>query len=195
MRLGRLYSILIFSVLFVVSQYIQFSFLSSYRIGLNSAAFYIPASVALFSILIINYYSAISLLLGATIANYYILPDNDLMMAVTKGSIYAAGCFLTALILDKVIPKFNGFTRPKADLNHLDAYDVMIVCVIYSVITNLIFRTYFVYILEIAQPVDKFLLRIFGDFSGAFMVFIGFNICFVIFKYLKTKFGGNQTDV
>lgn len=183
----KLYTNLVIAVCIFIAQYVQTNLLYNLYIAENTSLFYLPAVVVIIATLIAPYYSALGLFVGETIAIWLVVPNNDFISAALKASFMAAGSLLTAMLLIRFSKTFKLIDGPKANLDHLDAYDVMLACAIYAIITNIIFRVYFVHYIGISQSYSLFGLRIFGDFTGAFLIFIALNFCYLAYSFVRRR--------
>lgn len=188
MNKEKIYTVIIIAVLLIIAQYIQTNVLSSVLIAPSTSLFYVPAAIAILATIIAPYYSAVGILVGQTAAILLIVPNNSLGSSLTKALLMALGGITTAKLLIMFNPKFRNIDRPKANLSGLDAYDIMLACFIYAVVSNIFFRIYFLHYLDYSQSYTMLCLRIFGDFTGAFLIFIGLNIGYSAYVRLRSIF-------
>jgi hypothetical protein len=184
MSSDRVYTVFAVAFFYLILEYIQVKFLFFIYINKNTAIFYAPAAVSIFSILIAPYYSSFGILIGGLCAIYFADQNMDLIALTTKAGFPALGCVATAFIVTRCNSKLSTITKPKSNLAELDAFDVLLVCIVYAATTNIFTGVYFSEILNQPQINWVFMVRVFGNIVGAFLIFIAINIGYSAYRIL-----------
>ena len=172
---------LIIAISYVLALYIQFQYLTIFNTTLQTAIFFIPAAVRVFSVIVFGYWAGLGIAIGTFIHDsIFNLAEISLAemlgIAVEQGLVVTSSLFVWALISRKI----TGLRSPEIDFDRIDAFDVLLMCVIQAVINSTAGHLFFAWSPTIKQHFDPYYYAVMlvGDITGAFFVFIISNLAF-----------------
>ena len=172
---------LIIAISYVLALYIQFQYLTIFNTTLQTAIFFIPAAVRVFSVIVFGYWAGLGIAIGTFIHDSIfnlagITLAEMLGIAVEQGLVVTSSLFVWALISRKI----TGLRSPEIDFDRIDAFDVLLMCVIQAVINSTAGHLFFAWSPTIKQSFDPYYYAVMlvGDITGAFFVFIISNLAF-----------------
>ena len=163
--------------------YVQFQYLTLFNTTLQTAIFFIPAAVRVFSVIVFGYWAGLGIALGTIIHDSIfniagITLQEMLGIAAEQGLVVTSSLFIWALISKKI----SGLKNPEIDFDRIDAFDVLAMCVVQAIINSTAGHLFFAWSPTIRQQFDPFYyaVMLIGDITGAFFVFIVANVVFSI---------------
>ena len=184
---------LIIAASYVLALYIQFQHLTLFNTTLQTAIFFIPAAVRVFSVIVFGYGAGLGIGLGTfihdSVFNLAGLTSTEMVgIAVEQGLVVSSSLFVWALISKKIL----GLRSPEIDFDRIDAFDVLFMCVIQAIINSTAGHLFFAWSPTIKQEFDLYYyaVMLIGDITGAFFVFILANLIFsalLRFKLIPRK--------
>jgi hypothetical protein len=174
---GYCLSIFSIAVLYSGLMVVQFHYLE--RFNAYASAFFIPSSVRLFGVLLLGYRTGLGIVLGSLIFAFGInnlgqTPEQSLIVSLQAGVSCSASLLVFALISNKA----GCWRSPVVAVTEIDAYDVLYLCVIQSVLNSGLASLVYYLVPGQLQPVTlhQALTMFMGDLTGAFLVFILLNL-------------------
>ena len=172
---------LIIASSYVLALYIQFQHLTLFNTTLQTAIFFIPAAVRVFSVIVFGYWAGLGIGLGTLIHDYIfnlagITYPEMIGIATEQGLVVTSSLFVWALVSKKI----NGLQSPEIDFDRIDAFDVLLMCVIQAVINSTAGHLFYAWSPTIKQHFDPYYYAVMltGDITGAFFIFILANLGF-----------------
>jgi hypothetical protein len=163
--------------------YVQFQYLTLFNTTLQTAIFFIPAAVRVFSVIVFGYWAGLGIALGTIIHDSIfniagITLQEMLGIAAEQGLVVTSSLFIWALISKKI----SGLKNPEIDFDRIDAFDVLAMCVVQAIINSTAGHLFFAWSPTIRQQFDPYYyaVMLIGDITGAFFVFIVANVVFSI---------------
>ena len=172
---------LIIAVSYVLALYIQFQHLTLFNTTLQTAIFFIPAAVRVFSVIVFGYWAGLGIGLGTLIHDHIfnlagITYSEMIGIAIEQGLVVTSSLFVWALVSKKI----TGLRSPEIDFDRIDAFDVLLMCVIQAVINSTAGHLFYAWSPTIKQSFDPYyyVVMLTGDITGAFFIFILANLGF-----------------
>ena len=166
---------------YVLALYIQFQHLTIFNTNLQTAIFFIPAAVRVFSVIVFGYWAGLGIAVGTLIHDsiFNVAGITSLEMggiAAEQGLVVSSSLLVWALVSKKV----SGLGAPEIDFDRIDALDVLVMCLIQAVINSTAGHIFFAWSPTIQQQFDPYYYAVMlvGDVTGAFFVFITANLVF-----------------
>jgi hypothetical protein len=176
---GYCLSIFSIAVLYSGLMVVQFHYLERFNAYALASAFFIPSSVRLFGVLLLGYRTGLGIVLGSLIFAFGInnlgqTPEQSLIVSLQAGVSCSASLLVFALISNKA----GCWRSPVVAVTEIDAYDVLYLCVIQSVLNSGLASLVYYLVPGQLQPVTlhQALTMFMGDLTGAFLVFILLNL-------------------
>jgi hypothetical protein len=175
--------LVIIAASYVLALYVQFQYLTLFNTTLQTAIFFIPAAVRIFSVIVFGYWAGLGIALGTIIHDSIfniagITLQEMLGIAAEQGLVVTSSLFIWALISKKI----SGLKNPEIDFDRIDAFDVLAMCVVQAIINSTAGHLFFAWSPTIRQQFDPYYyaVMLIGDITGAFFVFIVANVVFSI---------------
>ena len=175
--------LVIIAASYVLALYVQFQYLTLFNATLQTAIFFIPAAVRVFSVIVFGYWAGLGIALGTIIHDSIfniagITLQEMLGIAAEQGLVVTSSLFIWALISKKI----SGLKNPEIDIDRIDAFDVLAMCVVQAIINSTAGHLFFAWPPTIRQQFDPYYyaVMLIGDNTGAFFVFIVANVVFSI---------------
>ena len=175
--------LVIIAASYVLALYVQFQYLTLFNTTLQTAIFFIPAAVRVFSVIVFGYWAGLGIALGTIIHDSIfniagITLQEMLGIAAEQGLVVTSSLFIWALISKKI----SGLKNPEIDFDRIDAFDVLAMCVVQAIINSTAGHLFFAWSPTIRQQFDPYYyaVMLIGDITGAFFVFIVANVVFSI---------------
>ena len=175
--------LVIIAASYVLALYVQFQYLTLFNTTLQTAIFFIPAAVRVFSVIVFGYWAGLGIALGTIIHDSIfniagITLQEMLGIAAEQGLVVTSSLFIWALISKKI----SGLKNPEIDIDRIDAFDVLAMCVVQAIINSTAGHLFFAWSPTIRQQFDPYYyaVMLIGDITGAFFVFIVANVVFSI---------------
>lgn len=175
--------LVIIAASYVLALYVQFQYLTLFNATLQTAIFFIPAAVRVFSVIVFGYWAGLGIALGTIIHDSIfniagITLQEMLGIAAEQGLVVTSSLFIWALISKKI----SGLKNPEIDIDRIDAFDVLAMCVVQAIINSTAGHLFFAWSPTIRQQFDPYYyaVMLIGDITGAFFVFIVANVVFSI---------------
>lgn len=172
---------LIIALGYVLALYIQFQYLTFFNTTLQTAIFFIPAAIRVFSVIVFGYWAGLGIAIGTfihdSIFNLAGITLTEMIgIAAEQGLVVTSSLFVWALISRKI----KGLRSPEIDFDRIDAFDVLLMCVIQAVINSTAGHLFFAWSPTIKQSFDPYYYAVMlvGDITGAFFMFIISNLVF-----------------
>ena len=172
---------LIIAASYVLALYIQFQHLTLFNTTLQTAIFFIPAAVRVFSVIVFGYWAGLGIGLGTLIHDHIfnlagITYSEMIGIAIEQGLVVTSSLFVWALVSKKI----TGLRSPEIDFDRIDAFDVLLMCVIQAVINSTAGHLFYAWSPTIKQSFDPYYYAVMltGDITGAFFIFILANLGF-----------------
>ena len=175
----------VIAFLYVIFRYIQTEYLSHTQFNDFIAAFYIPASVRVFSSLLFGYWAAAGIALGLFLDISYLHPENFILSEIIVRMFQSAiSLCLSLLIWAKLSSKVTCLYNPIIDFRKIDAFDILQICIIEAVINSVTAHIFYIWSPSVRLQFDLnyFAVMLFGDLTGSFLIFIIANIMFSLIK-------------
>ena len=172
---------LIIAASYTLALYIQFQHLSIFNTTLQTAIFFLPAAVRVFSVIVFGYWAGLGIAIGTfvhdSIFNVAGITRMEMLgIALEQGFVVSSSLFVWALLSKKI----SGLRAPEIDFDRIDAFDVLTMCIIQAVINSTAGHVFFALSPTVQQQFDPYYyaVMLIGDITGAFFVFILANLIF-----------------
>lgn len=182
-----LYQIGVIAIIHALALYVQFHYLNLFNTTMQTSIVFIPAAVRVISVLVVGYPAALGIVLGVLIHDglFNLIGFTGFEMAgmaAEQGLVVASSLFVWALVSHKV----TGLKSPQIDYSAINAFDVLIICIIQAVINTVCGHLFFAWSPTVQQIFDPYLFAVMllGDVVGAFFIFILANLLFTLFRRL-----------
>ena len=193
------------AVSYVFTLYLQFQHLTLFNTTLQTSIFFIPAAVRVFSVIVFGYWAGLGIGIGTlvhdSIFNMAGLTILEMIgIAAEQAFVVTTSLFVWSLISRKI----TGLWSPRIDFDRIDAFDVLLMCLIQAIINSTSGHVFFAISPTIHQQFDAYFyaVMLIGDITGAFFVFIMVNLVFsgllraglISRKNYEDSFNGRNPD-
>ena len=176
---GYFLTIIAISVLYSGLMVVQFRYLDRFNAYVLASAFFIPSSVRLFGVLLLGYRTGLGIVLGSLMFAFGVnnlgqTLEQSLIVSLQAGMSCSASLLIFALVSDKV----SGLRSPAIAFGEINAYDVLLLCVIQSALNSGLASLVYLLVPGHSEPVTllQSATMFMGDLTGAFLVFVLLNI-------------------
>ena len=172
-----------------VVRYVQTEYLVVFNNTPLFSVFYLPAAVRVFSAMLFGYRAALGIALGLLIEITFLHPvDLTGLEIIVRISQTGLGVCISLMLWTLLSKKVTGLANPRVNFAEIDAFDVLLMCLLQAVANSTTAHLFYVWSPSINHHFDfyYYVVMLVGDLTGSFFFFIIANIAFSMLKRSHT---------
>lgn len=183
----KLILVLLIASLFCIAKFLQHSVFIAFCINSHIAFFSLPAAVMTLAALVTPFIAMPGLFIGNLVVNYIYDTGPNQLDLITQSLIPVLAIAIVLVTTFRLCPPFREFHQSDDRLSRIDAIDIFYFCVLYAVVDGILWKLAigFELIDQDPFPVAMIGIKMFGNLTGSFLVFVAINLMFSLYIRLR----------